>query len=423
MRQAGLVTRSFFLGPAGRWTPSDWTDLEKAVADGTLNETSWVELKKALPPSSRPSNLELARDLASLALRSGLLVIGVGEDTPGVPGELSGVDLAATRSRVDQVARNVPTPPIYVDIVEIENPGMLGQGVLLVHVPASGPHMVDGRYWRRGDRGKAFMPDAEVREHFARTRSEGDDVVGQVRALATAIPRLDGQESARRLYVRLVPVDAPRAALTDSLAGGDGRARIDAMVQEVIRARPGRDGDSKLRHVPYWGPYAHGRSLGSVDPSTGEGRWQTVLRLEDGGAADFVVGNVGDRAAGGVGGEGLPAVATHEVLFGVHDVVGVAGRIGEQHAAYHGRWLVASRVDLLEGCYDWFMASNFRFDDPPAYVGGSDYVEVTETTTREMVDEPWAVTSRLLARFVRAIGGEQVYLPFEPGSPAHAYTQ
>jgi hypothetical protein len=50
--------------------PHDEDDLRAAFFDGRLDERAWCELKRELPPPSRGSNLELARDLASVRFRA-----------------------------------------------------------------------------------------------------------------------------------------------------------------------------------------------------------------------------------------------------------------------------------------------------------------------------------------------------------------
>jgi hypothetical protein len=68
---------SFYLGPtANRWSPKDWNDVVSAAAGGLLDESSWVELKADVPAANPSSNLETARDLASLALDGGLYSLG-----------------------------------------------------------------------------------------------------------------------------------------------------------------------------------------------------------------------------------------------------------------------------------------------------------------------------------------------------------
>src|SRR6266540_7148296 len=67
-----------YLGPeTGRWAPGTWTDVVEAAAGGLIDESHWVDLKQELPSGKAKHNTDLAKDLASLAVDGGLLVIGV----------------------------------------------------------------------------------------------------------------------------------------------------------------------------------------------------------------------------------------------------------------------------------------------------------------------------------------------------------
>jgi hypothetical protein len=415
-------TTSFFLGPRlGRWTPSDWVELAQAIADGTLNETSWVELKSGLA-DGKDGNVELGRDLASLALRSGLLVLGVREKSRGVAGDVCGVDLARTRDRVDQVARNVASPPIYVECREIPDPDDPQRGVLLVGVPASGPHMVDERYWGRGDTGKTRLSDPEVREYLARRQAAEDDVLAQVRALERALPRphVRGESGPPlpRLYLRAVPTAGRRDALLDLLRDDAGGHKVHQLLADAARGRPGPAEQSALDRAHWWARYAQGQILSWTDPTMIPDGRDTVLRLEGTGALDLLHAPVGDQSTRQWGGDPVPTLHTGLVLSAVHDALGLLGRLADQRAAYPGPWIIAVRVDALEGRHDWRIAAHGITHYPPAYTGALDYEDVTTSTTGELVDQPWAVTGRLLARLVYAVGAERVYLPYEPGSTA-----
>lgn len=75
-----VITESFYLGPTRRPVPlRSWEEVVSAAQAGVLDETQWVELKQDVPASSKSANLELAKDLASLSVDGGLLVIGVAD--------------------------------------------------------------------------------------------------------------------------------------------------------------------------------------------------------------------------------------------------------------------------------------------------------------------------------------------------------
>ena len=139
---------------SGAWPPRTETALETAAKDRHLVEKHGLELKRELPPGSDSSNKELARDLASLAIDGGLLIIGVDEDKNYA---LTPVPLEGLAERVEQVAGSRIDEPLALDgVIEIESAAKPSDGYLLVRVPASprAPHMVDNRYWGRGDKTK-----------------------------------------------------------------------------------------------------------------------------------------------------------------------------------------------------------------------------------------------------------------------------
>lgn len=87
-----MSVHSFYVGPGNPpLRISQWNDLVAAAETGTLAETQWVELKGAIPASSSAANLELARDLASLSVDGGVLIVGVKD--PGRKSEPGSTDL------------------------------------------------------------------------------------------------------------------------------------------------------------------------------------------------------------------------------------------------------------------------------------------------------------------------------------------
>lgn len=156
---------SFYLGPTRRLVDlSTWTLVQSAAAGGVLDETHWVELKELVAPSNRVTNLELACDLASLAVDGGIFVVGI-QDARGRAGAVVGTALAGLADRITQVAQGRVTPPLSITTAEVPDPDHDGIGVLIVSVPVSldAPHMADERYWGRSNVGKRALSDPEVR--------------------------------------------------------------------------------------------------------------------------------------------------------------------------------------------------------------------------------------------------------------------
>jgi hypothetical protein len=65
-----------------QWVPRSEADLGEAASQGLLEETHYLELKREIP-AGKSENRELARDLASLAVDGGTLIVGVAEDETG----------------------------------------------------------------------------------------------------------------------------------------------------------------------------------------------------------------------------------------------------------------------------------------------------------------------------------------------------
>ena len=152
---------SFYAGPRRpRFEIESWADLERVAADGLLTENQWVERKEALAPK-RTGTVELAKDLASLAVDGGILLVGITDKTCQVVGHSD----ASTHTRVSDVAKATVAPALHVIISEVTHPENHGRRVTAVEVPASpeAPHMVDERYWGRSANGKMTLSDAQVR--------------------------------------------------------------------------------------------------------------------------------------------------------------------------------------------------------------------------------------------------------------------
>jgi predicted HTH transcriptional regulator len=146
--------------------PADEGQLRSMLAQALLDEGHTLELKRELP-AGKTANKELARDLAQFTIDSGVLIIGVDEGDVTTPPTLTPVDLAGLTERIEEVAANRVDPPLHVRFQTIPAAGQPGKGYLLVIVPPtpSKIHMVDGRYWARGEKTRYQLSDAEVQRY------------------------------------------------------------------------------------------------------------------------------------------------------------------------------------------------------------------------------------------------------------------
>lgn len=92
-------------------------------------------------------------------------MIGVEESPTGLT--VAAIDCEGARERVEQIARDIPDPPVQVEsfIVPSSTPG---QGVLWIEIPASTVmlHQVDGTYYERGDTQTRPMSDRDVADRM-----------------------------------------------------------------------------------------------------------------------------------------------------------------------------------------------------------------------------------------------------------------
>ena len=186
--------------------PTTLAELEASLAAGTLQEGQHLEFKRELP-----SNKEIARQCAALAVQGGTLVLGVEETHAGFVA--SPIDYAGVREQVGQIAQDTPEPPVELEslVLHADEPG---KGIVWVEIPPS-PHMlhqVGGTYYKRDDARTRPMSDAEVSDRMA-MREARPHVLGQ--ALERALQR--PEPAGTPLYARTCVVARPIGAAPDEL--------------------------------------------------------------------------------------------------------------------------------------------------------------------------------------------------------------
>lgn len=214
---------SFYTGPERpRLRADSWEQLTAAAQVGVLRETHWVESKEAIPPASAGANIELARDLASLSVDGGALLVGIrnpGESASDVVGTTD--DVGQLRQRIDQVTGSRIQPSLHIEAHPVVNPSDPSRAVLVINVPASAdaPHMVDDRYWGRSDTGKRPLSDKEVSRLWDVRRRRGDDFATTMLATEELDPVPTLQWRQAHFYLTARPNVQPLASLPDTLRG------------------------------------------------------------------------------------------------------------------------------------------------------------------------------------------------------------
>jgi hypothetical protein len=384
-----------------------------AAAGGLLEESHHVELKRELP-TTRASNKELARDLASLAVDGGVLVLGV-VDADGAAGEVVDVDLAGLADRVDQVARAAVTPPLTVLCRPLLNPDRAGRGVLLVEVPASAdaPHMVDDRYWGRTGRRKEPLADAQVRQLLA-ARARRTDAAAELLGQLEADSPLTAQNPQGNLFALAVPHTPRPDALADLIYGPDASGRLIALRDRVWAAVPGASTfEPGLTAATRYEPAPDGASL--LTPRDGGPYWPGLVDLhfgEDGGVR-LSCGRGTDDV-----GDGLHRrrVVIGALVIGLtRGTLALATALADE-TGYAGSWDLGLALTRLYDAVDLDMSRQIM--GLPQPYRRHDYRRTTTATTAELVDAPAAVTARLVVPLLRALGAEAIHRPrlTDPGT-------
>ena len=393
-----------YAGPSlPRWQPRSADDLEAALADGTLTEHHWVDVKREVG-SGDGAKKELARDLASFANDGGCYLIGIAEDKPTQTFTLEPAALAGLAEKIDQVVRSRCDPPLYVACHPLTLPGDPERGVLLVEIPPSplAPHMVDGVYWGRGDSTKHKLSDNEVaRLHALR--------IARHRTAEQLIQRernRDPTPSAMREHSHLFVVAEPLASPPDLLDPLLGTSNLNSLVQRVPQLGQGYATSPSWQSLSSDEPRAAGWGWHSFDlPGrivNADAREKRLLDLEvsDDGRVALFAGRGSDSAAG------QSFILERVALSLTRNVLTLAAQLGAS-SGYAGRWLLAvGLTDLAGKQASRATDGGFYRDEFPRF-SAPDYVQGTEANTRELLDQPGAVTRRLLRRLLRALGVEQ----------------
>lgn len=401
---------SFYLGPErSRLVVGSWAELVAASQAGVFEESAWFEAKAAVPAASKPANLELARDLASLSVDGGTLAIGLADKSHEVVGTSD--DFESLRTRIVQVAASRVQPPLHVGVQQVVSPDDASLSVVLVGVPASGsaPHMVDDRYWGRTSEGKRALADSEVARLLLERRVRAQLTVADVDAMADRLDpfRADGVTAGHgHSHVLL----RPRGQVGGSVSEVLGGTHLAQVVGRAVASRaiwpPFREGFHASR------PLSDGTLL-LFDERDGayldlEPYLYRLLVRDDGGL-DFVAG-CGTRALDPRADPVVEVVSSGQQLEMLHGLVVVAAALASD-LGFWGEWDLAFRLDGLRGVEP----IEVHLGEGSGRRDGSlddEFVSVAVTTTQEMVDQPAQVVQRVLGPLLRVLGTERRYLPY-----------
>ncbi|WP_152610888.1 helix-turn-helix domain-containing protein [Amycolatopsis sp. MJM2582] len=402
-----------YLGPAiQRWRPSTPADIQNAIDNGALEERHWLDIKRQLN-HDKHDKIELARDAASFANDGGVLLIGVDEDRPTGKLTLAPTRLSGLAETVEQILHQRCDPPLFVQCHPIPvSPEDMENGYLVIEIPPSplAPHMVDGQYHGRGDKTKHRLNDAAVERLFAIRAARQVTAEQLIAAEIARDPIEDDRDQDVRLYAVAHPIASPPELLTPHLVG-------DELQSLVTRAAMTPHTGSWLQSLhQYNQPRAAGRGWHTYDlhsrilspNAVGKNRPQADLEISDNGSiALFASALVGATAIGFARDVRQRYVYTAEAVGLVRALVTLAGEVGTTFG-YRGQWEIAVGLTNLNGLVHNSTPSLGEPDQLLRY-SASRYVQGTSAGTGELQEAPGPVVSRLMYKFVRALGAEQFF--------------
>lgn len=427
----------------GREIPTTHAELVDAIANKVFpHERSWLDFKEMLYPPAPPVggkpqktkdevHEELARDLASMAVRGGTLIYGVHEDKQNHSFTVAEMDLPAHLDQtIDQVGRARVTPPLYVTPTLVPNPADPSRGLLVVEVPVSPttPHMVGGVYYGRSETGKVPLPDDEVeRLILLRGQVEGQLRAEMVVTRESANPMAQWPDRVSHLYLTALPTQPWPEMFLSYTQNRAARMSFHGLAVNVFNATRADDGadrpsesDNALAALMDNERGQRIRGAWFYNWSRGGGTFPCTERsigIGDDGAVRYIDMNAGSRPNGHsrnlaaaadrghpvVAPFGRPLVFEFVMWWRTLDVLRLIAHLAAE-ANYQGSWLIGIELDRLRGHMSSsgvMYGSSAGYDDD----GHSNHIRAA---TADLAQRPRTVTNRLLRPLFRDLGAEQV---------------
>lgn len=393
----------------GMWVPANEDELRSALGSGDLRESHSYEFKRELGMTSG-ARAETARDLASLMIDGGVLIVGVDEDKEDRSFTLAPVALRGQIEALEQIAALRIDPRATIHATEIESGGGDGTGYLVGVVPpsASAPHMVQGVYYGRGERTRERLTDAQVMRYQRIRSADGERAESALLEIEAADPVPPEQANNGHLYLVAVPVSAPPRVAEDL-------AWTSADVLEVLRGAEAKLPDVLLEADP--SPYSlrwpvrrqHGTSWTSLNPNhtdwTIDEDGAMSAEIRDDGSIHVFVGRLTDlwERRPGRGEELLLIDAL--LIANAYRILFWAAELGRR-IGYAGAWDIGISGNGMLG------ASSAAIETRPSHMlpiertsfPAAEFRELARATAWDIAHQPGAIVDRLVGRVLRAVG-------------------
>ena len=314
----------------------------------------------------------------------------------------------ASQNEIEQLAITRCDPPLHVTTRVIPSGANSRRGYVIVDIPASplAPHMVDGRYWGRGEHTKRQLTDAEV-ERLLRRRDDLDRSSEMELDAYIARDPYTLPDRPRRLghqFLVGVPLQASNTMLLDAITGDDW-----VWVTARYQVGPGTGGwhpsphqlTQRDRRDDGWAATSHNLTTGRTLTEDAVESALFEIEVTEAGAVRLYSGRVTDF--GSIQANGAEehllfdvAVAGNTRHF-VHMLDAVANE-----TRYRGLWALGLALIGVSSAMPYSIAQNWPLYDPPRRSDDT-YHEFARASTAELAAAPGTVTSRLVGRFLRSV--------------------
>ena len=386
------------------WSPRTESELQSALTNGLLEETHYLDLKRELAPG-KSGNKSLAKDLAAFAIDGGVILVGVDEgDNSAQPPTLAVQPLEGLAERVEQVARMTVSEPLHVQTTSIASSSEPSKGYLVIRIPPSprAPHMVDGRYYGRGNKTNVILSNEEVLRYHQRLLHDRSDLRAEARELLEDI-----ESSTPLLALVAEPIGAHGDLLVDLAAAQDWESQLTVLVDKALRNAKG----------PSYPPYtrAGGFQRRAEGVAVTDGMPDGTRKFDGADSATELVFHesgrltlVSERAAFMYARAVQPPRPQRKVIFEelIADKAEILVRMSAEvarSAGYAASWRFAIMVRGLKGGASFLREDSFGFPDGSEYTADV-YARETEAAFLDITADPSAVVRELVMPLLRGLG-------------------
>ncbi len=344
-------------------------------------------------------NKKTAADLAAFSVDGGTIIVGVEE---AVPPKLIAMPLKGLGERVEQIGLSAIDEAIYVSTYDIESSADPSLGYLVVQVPVSGraPHMVDGRYYARGDKTNIVMSDAEVVRWHAKKITEERDLSDEASGFLKNLTQATGGRPSTNIVVIARPMGARDGLLMELSTSTSWKTDVTHLLYSAGLA--GHEPRSSLFSPTQVERHPEG-ILAVADltqPTEEPGTNRSELIFDESGKLTLKAGGLIKHIAGS-------SPARHgirePVLIGhIELVVCLAGLLTGY--GFNGSWQFAVATTRMGKCPSYTLSVDPGHDEHPPVYRSATYERATIASLKEITDSPQSVVRKLVSKLLRSIG-------------------